>query len=140
MKDYGPTILRIVVGVIFLMHFYVHVFILGPARLTGYMATVAKLPAPALVTWIVMIVGGLGGIMLILGLFTRWAAAAEALHMLGALVFVKLAQGFLNRGIIVDAAAGRAAVVGYELELLLFAASLALVCTGGGALAATKDG
>ncbi len=140
MKDYGPTILRIVVGVIFLRHFYVHVFVFGPAGLTGYMEKVAKLPAPAVFAWIVMIVGGLGGIMLILGLYTRWAAGAEVLHMLAALAFVKFAQGFLVRGIIVDAAAGRAAAVGYELELLLLAASLALVFTGGGALAATKDG
>ena len=135
MKDYGLTILRIVVGIIFLRHFYQHFFVFGPAGLTGYMEKVAKVPAPAIVAWIVLIVGGIGGIMLVLGLFTRWAAAANVLHMLAALVFVKFAQGFLNRGIIVDAAAGRAAGVGYELELLLLAASLALVFMGGGALA-----
>jgi uncharacterized membrane protein YphA (DoxX/SURF4 family) len=127
--------LRIFVGVIFLRHFYQHFFVFGPAGLTGYMEKVAKVPAPAVVAWIVMIMGGIGGIMLILGLFTRWAAAANVLHMLGALFFVKFAQGFLNKGIIVDAAAGRAASVGYELELLLLAASLALALTGGGALA-----
>ena len=139
MKDFGPTILRIFVGIIFVMDSYQQLFVFTPAGVAGYMEKVAKLPAPAVVASIVMVVGGLGGIMLIVGLWTRMAAAANALHMVGALVTVKLPQGFLLKGIIVDAAAGRAMHAGYEFELLLLGACVALILAGGGALAVTRD-
>ena len=38
-----------------------------------------------------------------------------------------------------DAAAGRAMHAGYEFELLLLGACVALILTGGGALAVTRD-
>ncbi len=139
MRDFGPTVLRIFVGVIFVMHLYQHLFVFGPAGVAGYMEKVAKLPAPAVFGWIVMVVEGLGGIMLVMGLWTRGAAAANALHMVGALVTVKLAQGFFLKGIITDAAAGRAVAGGYEFELLLLGACVALILTGGGAVAITRD-
>ncbi len=139
MKDYGPTVLRIFVGVIFVMHLYQQLFVFTPAGVAGYMEKVAKLPAPAVVAWIVMVVGGLGGIMLIVGLWTRVAAAANALHIVGALVTVKLPQGFLLKGVIVDAGAGRAMHAGYEFELLLLGACVALILAGGGALAISRD-
>ena len=139
MKDFGPTILRIFVGVTFVMHSYLPLFVFTPAGTANYMAKVAGLPAPALMAWIVIIIHGVGGIMLILGVLTRWAAAANALIMLGALVLVKLPQGFFMKGVIVDAAAGRANAAGYEFELILFGALVALVLTGGGALAISRD-
>ncbi|MBI3030537.1 MAG: DoxX family protein [Candidatus Rokubacteria bacterium] len=139
MKDYGPTVLRIFVGVIFVMHLYQQLFVFTPAGVAGYMEKVAKLPAPTVVAWVVMIIGGVGGIMLIVGLWTRVAAAANVVHMVGALVTVKLPQGFLLKGIIVDAAAGRAMHAGYEFELLLLGACVTLILTGGGALAITRD-
>ena len=139
MKDFGPTVLRIFLGVIFVMHSYLPLVVFTPAGTANYMAKVAGLPAPAVMAWIVILVHGRGGIMLILGLWTRWAAAANAVIMLGALFLVKLAQGFFMKGVIVDAAAGRANAAGYEFELLLFGALVALVLTGGGALAITRD-
>ena len=139
MKDYGPTILRIFLGIIFVMHSYLLLFVFTPAGTANYMAKVAGLPAPALMAWIVILVHGLGGIMLILGVLTRWAAAANAVIMLGALFLVKLPQGFFMKGVIVDAAAGRANAAGYELELLLLGAAVALILAGGGALAISRD-
>ena len=139
MKDFGPTVLRIFLGVIFVMHSYLPLFVFTPAGTANYMAKVAGLPAPAVMAWIVILVHGIGGIMLIIGLWTRIAAAANAVIMLGALFLVKLAQGFFLKGIIVDAAAGRANAAGYEFELILFGGLVALVLTGGGALAITRD-
>jgi len=139
MKDFGPTILRIFVGIIFVMHWYLVVFVFTPAGYVNFMEKVAKLPAPAVIAWFNIVVHGLGGIMLILGLWTRVAAAANAFIMLGALLTVKLAQGFFLKGIITDAAAGRAMAGGYEFELLLLGACVALILTGGGALAVTRN-
>ncbi len=134
MRDFGPTVLRIFVGVIFVMHLYQHLFVFGPAGVAGYMEKVAKLPAPAVFGWIVMVVEGLGGMMLVMGLWTRGAAAANALHMVGALVTVKLAQGFFLK-----APPQGPSAMGYEFELLLLGACVALILTGGGALAITRD-
>lgn len=139
MRDFGPTVLRIFGGVIFVMHAYLALFVFTPANHQAFIANVAKLPAPVLVSWIIIVVHGLGGILMILGILTRWAAAANAAIMLGALITVKLAQGFFLKGIITDAAAGRAVAGGYEFELLLLGACVALILTGGGALAITRD-
>ncbi len=139
MRDFGPTVLRIFGGVIFVMHAYLALFVFTPANHQAFIANVAKLPAPVLVSWIIIVVHGLGGILMILGILTRWAAAANAVIMLGALITVKLAQGFFLKGIITDAAAGRAVAGGYEFELLLLGACVALILAGGGALAITRD-
>ncbi|MBI2152723.1 MAG: DoxX family protein [Candidatus Rokubacteria bacterium] len=139
MKDYGPTVLRIFVGVIFVLHSYLALFVFTPAGYAGFIEKVAKLPIPVVIAWFNIIVHGIGGIMMILGVLTRWAAAGNALIMIGALLTVKLPQGFFLKGVIVDAAAGRAVAAGYEFELILLGALVALVLTGGGALAATRD-
>src|SRR3972149_4029799 len=47
MKDFGPTILRIFVGVTFVMHSYLPLFVFTPAGTANYMAKVAGGPAPA---------------------------------------------------------------------------------------------
>lgn len=77
--------------------------------------------------------------MLILGFWTRWGALANAVAMVGAIVFVHLKQGFFLKGIIVAASKGMAVAGGYEYVLLLLVASVAQVLLGGGALALTKD-
>jgi putative oxidoreductase len=82
--------------------------------------------------WIVIVVHSLGGIMLVVGLWTRVGAAANAVIMLGAVLKVHLPQGFFTKVI-----GGQPA--GYELPLLLLGASVALILTGGGALAITRD-
>jgi len=139
MKDFGPTVLRIFVGVIFVMHSYLALFVFTPAGYAGFIEKVAKLPIPTVIAWFNIAAHGLGGIMMIVGLWTRVAAAVNAFIMIGALLTVKLAQGFFLKGVIVDAAAGRATFVGYEFELILFGALVALVLTGGGALAISRD-
>lgn len=131
MRDYGLTILRVIVGITYVMHSYLSLFRFTPAGTAAFLASVG-LPAPALMAWIIILVHGLGGILLILGLWTRWAAAANAVIMAGALVTVHLPQGFFLKGM------KTGFVGGFEFPLLLFAASLALVLTGGGALSVKK--
>ena len=132
MKGFGLTILRIVVGLVFVMHSYLALFRFTPAEQAAFMASLG-LPAPVLMAWIVVIVQGLGGIMLIVGLWTRWAAVCNAVIILGALLKIHLAQGFFLKVM------KTGTVGGFEFALLLLAATVALILTGGGALAATRD-
>ena len=77
----------------------------------------------------------IGGLLLILGLWTRWAAVAQLPIMASAFFLHHLRQGFFLTGILVDPAKGIAIAGGYEYVLLILAATLTLVLAGGGALA-----
>lgn len=132
MKDFGATILRVIVGVTYVMHAYLSLVVFTPTGTADSMKA-AGLPTPVLMAWIVIVVHSLGGAMLVVGLWTRVAAAATAVIILGALVKVHLPQGFFLT-VMKDGSVG-----GFEFVLLLLAASGALILTGGGALAITRD-
>ena len=135
MRAYGPTVLRAFLGVVFVMHAYLALVIYTPA---GFAALNAKLgiPLPEVAAWFTILAHGLGGIMIIIGLWTRWAALANAVVILGALVFVHLNQGFFIKALLVD---GKPQAAGYEYVLTLLGASIAQVLLGSGALAVTRD-
>jgi putative oxidoreductase len=121
MARYGVTLLRVVLGVVYIMHAYLALGILGPSGMIAYQAK-NGIPFPEIGTWYLILAHGLGGICLVLGIFPRWAALANVPVMLSALVFVHLKSGFwAHQG-------------GYEYVLVLLLASLALAMMGGGAL------
>lgn len=125
MEQYGAMLLRLILGVIYIMHAYLAVAVYGPA---GMMAFQAKnhVPFPELATWYLIVAHGIGGICLVLGLLTRWAALINVPVMLGALLFVHLQKGFwVFNG-------------GYEFALVLVVASLAQALLGPGALAVRR--
>ena len=135
MNAYGPTVLRIVLGAIFVMHAYLTLFEYTP---TGFAAFSAKMgvPLPAVAAWFTILAHGIGGLMMILGLWTRWAALANLVVMLGALLFVHLHQGFFIHAVLVD---GRPQAAGYEFVLTLVGVTIASILSGGGAAALTRD-
>jgi putative oxidoreductase len=135
MIPYGATVLRVVLGAIFLMHAYLALVVFTPAGTAAYNAKLG-IPLPAVAAWFTILAHGIGGIMLILGLWTRFAAAANLIVMLGALFFVHLNQGFFIQGVLVD---GKPQAAGYEYVLTLVGASIAQILLGGGALALTRD-
>jgi putative oxidoreductase len=122
--DLGIAILRIVVGVVFLVHgaqklFVIHI---GPvAHMFGSMG----IPAPQVSAVVVTLVEFVGGICLILGIATRWAAILLAIDMAVAVGKVHLHAGFF-------------APRGYEFPLTLLAASIALALAGPGSPALRK--
>jgi len=138
MAAYGATLLRVALGAIYMLHAYLILFVLGTAGWIGF-ATRNGVPMPRVLVWYVIVAHGLGGLALILGVWTRWAALANAIVMAGAVIFVYGKTGFFLRAVVIDAAKGTATRTGSEFELLLLAASVAQILLGGGALALTKN-
>src|SRR4051812_28096178 len=96
-SSWGLTVLRVVVGSIFLRHGAQKLFeigIGGVAELFGSM----HIPLPLVSAVGVTLVEFLGGIALLVGLFTRWAAALLAIDMLVGVVLVYLEPGFFKKG------------------------------------------
>jgi putative oxidoreductase len=109
---WGLMLLRIVVGAAFLFH--------GVTKLMNLAGTMTFFQSVAWFGWlgaVVAIVEAVGGLALILGIFTRWASYALAVIMVGALVLVS----------------GRAGVTAMmERDVLLLASLLALAWNGPG--------
>jgi len=119
-KGLGMTLLRVVVGIVFVMHGGQKLFFIGFRNVAGFMGSLG-IPLPWLAAVVVTLVEFLGGLALILGYFARTAAALLAIVMLVAVLAVHLKHGFF-------------APAGFEFPLTLLAANLALLLSGPGAL------
>ncbi len=113
------AVLRIALGFLFVAHGWQK---FTEYTIAGTQASFAQMGVPAaeIAAPLVATLELAGGIALILGVFTRIAAAALAVNMVGALFLVHASAGvFVGNG-------------GYELVLILGAASLALALAGAG--------
>jgi len=119
--DWGIAILRIVAGLVFLEHGNQKLFALGFPGVGG-MLTRLGIPVPGFFAVVVTMVEFLGGLALIAGLLTRWAALLLSINMAVAVLSVHLKDGFFLPS-------------GFEYALTLLAANACLVITGPGALA-----
>jgi putative oxidoreductase len=115
---WGITVLRLAVGIVFLAHGGQKLFVWGFGNVAAFMGKVG-IPAPILAAVVVTLVEFLGGLALVVGSFTRWAAALLAINMLVAILTVHLKGGFFLPA-------------GVEFALTLFAANVALVLLGSG--------
>ena len=120
--DIALTLLRIVLGIVFLAHGGQKLFVYGLGGVAGAFAQMGA-PAAGVTGPLVAFGEFFGGLALVLGLLTRVAAAGLAIIMLGAIVLVHLGAGFFNPN-------------GVEFPLTLLAGSVALAITGAGAWSA----
>lgn len=126
-------------GVTFIAHgYYIYDTITSDA-LSAMITARIGLPFGDFVTTYILFAHFVGGVMLILGIFTRVAAMANLPIMMGAVLLFQFEQGFFLRAVIIDAARGKADVVGYEFALFVLAATLAQCFLGTGAVGLTKS-
>lgn len=88
---YGALILRVSMGLLFLAHAGLKIFVFTPAGTAGFFAS---LGLPGWLAYPTMAAEVLGGIALILGVYTRIVAIALIPILLGAIVTVHAAKGF----------------------------------------------
>src|SRR5258708_27025011 len=79
MRSWGITLLRVVVGVVFLMHGG-QKFFMGFHNVAGFLASL-RIPAPQAAAIALTLLEFFGGIALVLGLFTRFVAFLLAFDM-----------------------------------------------------------
>ena len=119
MLPIAATLVRIVVGIMFLMHVSTK-FKLGADAVAANVFAKNGLEPAMIWAYVVMFIELVGGVCLIIGLFTRFVAAVLAIEMLIALVFVHLPKGYAAGG------------GGYEYVLLIGAVCFAIAIRGGG--------
>ena len=115
---WGMLPLRIVVGLVFLMHGAQKLFVFGLSGTADIMGKLG-LPLPAVSATVVIAVELLGGLAILLGVFARVAGALLAFEMAVAILVARVAGGFF-------------APYGYEFELTLLGACLTLAFNGPG--------
>jgi putative oxidoreductase len=118
MQPLALLVLRLVLGIIFIAH--------GYHKLNGHMheftGMVAGLGLPSWLAYVAAFTEFLGGILVILGLFTRFAAFAIMIDMLVAISKVHWKHGLVGNG-------------GYEFPLSLAAIAFSLIFLGAGPIA-----
>ncbi len=118
-RDIAYTLIRVVVGYILLMHGWLKVGTFGLAGVSGFMAKQGLEPATAFAV-AAMILETVGAVCIIIGLFTRFFAAAIAIELGIALLAAHLKAGFfVSNG-------------GFEYVLLLGIVMFAIAIRGGG--------
>jgi putative oxidoreductase len=88
---YAALILRITLGLLFLAHAGLKVFVFTPAGAAQFFGSLGLPPALAYLT---IAAETAGGIALIVGFFTRWVSLALIPILLGAIAFVHGPAGF----------------------------------------------
>ncbi|MGH9804640.1 MAG: DoxX family protein [Candidatus Acidiferrales bacterium] len=115
---WGIALLRVIVGIVFVAHGAQKLFGFGLAGLAGFLGQ-QGIPLPTVAAAVLIATELGGGLALVLGLLTRWAALPLAFAMLVATLTVHLEGGFFLPQ-------------GYEYTLTLLAATIALALTGPG--------
>lgn len=115
LQPLGLLLLRVSMGVVFTYHGYAKLFA-NPERARHFFVAIGLTPVMSNVAGTIELFGGL---MLLVGLYTRFAAVAIAVEMAVAIWKAHSAEGIL-------------AINEYEYALVLCGAALALATTGAG--------
>ncbi len=95
--NYGIALLRVSLGVLFLAHVALKLFVFTVPGFVGYFAS---LGLPAVAAYGVITLELVGGLALVLGIYAPWVAIPLAIEMLGTIVMVHGHNGWLftNKG------------------------------------------
>jgi putative oxidoreductase len=126
-------------GVVYIAHAYHAYFDVTPDAMAAMITKTLGLPFPDALVFYLLAAQLVGGIMLVLGFFSRWAALVNVPVMLVVVLVIQLNDGFFLRAVITEASPGKAHVVGYEYALVVLIATIAQFFLGGGTGALTKD-
>ncbi len=136
MSAYAGITLRTVVGAVYLFQAYLALFAATPKGLAAYIEKLG-FNAHTILAVGVIAINGIGGAMLVIGLWTRLAASLNAAVLLLSLLTVYVRQHAILKGTLVDAAIGRT-WAGYEYVAVLAAATVLLAVGGSGGGAGGK--
>ena len=126
LAPYGVFILRITLGLLFLAHAWLRIFVFTPSGTAGFFTSVGL---PGWLAYVVILWEIVGGLALILGLWPRIAAIALVPILLGAIFTVHGAAGFFF-----DSANG-----GWEYPALWIVNLLVIAFVGDGAYALRRS-
>lgn len=123
--DLAATLLRVTMGVFFLAHVWMKLVLFTPA---GTVAFFQSLGFPGVLAWVVIVAEAVGGVALILGVWTRLVSLALLPILLGS-IYPHWGAGFFfsNPG------------GGWEFPAFWSAALAVQALLGGGAWALTRD-
>jgi putative oxidoreductase len=122
-RDIAYTLVRVVIGGNLFMHGWAKVMGAGLTGITGYMASKGLQPAGAFAL-AAIVLETIGAACVVVGLFTRFFAAALAIELLIAFLAVHIHAGFVvGKG-------------GFEYVLLLGIVMFAIAIRGGGPFSA----
>lgn len=95
--DLAALILRVTMGVFFLVHAWLKIAVFTPAGTAQFFESIGF---PGFLAYVVIAAELIGGIALILGLYTRWVALALVPILLGSIYAPHGAAGFIfsNQG------------------------------------------
>src|SRR5262245_19270009 len=125
-QAWGITLLRLIVGVVLVMHGYLALTLLGPQTVAGYITRIGYPASLATVlAWYLIVAHLAGGGLIIIGLWTRWAALANIPPLASAVFLLHLGQGFFMKAM--EIAPGRYVVGGYEFSRTVLVAIIALI-------------
>ena len=88
---YGATLLRVLLGVLFLVHFLTKLLVFTPA---GTVAYFQSLGLPGGLAYVTMAIEFGLGVVLVLGVWSRWIGLIGVPLLLGTIVSVHGANGF----------------------------------------------
>ena len=89
---YGVALLRVSLGILFLAHVALKIFVF---TVPGFVAYFALLGLPAVAAYGVIGLELIGGLALVLGVYAPWVAIPLAIEMLGTIVMVHGHNGWL---------------------------------------------
>ena len=118
------TLLRVVLGIIFIYHGYGKLFVKGALPGTAQFFAAIGVPLANYAAVLVAFLEFFGGLLLIFGLLTRSVSVLLIIEMLVAFFKVHLKQGFIISQ----------QAYGYEFILLILAALVVVLANGAGKL------